>query len=206
MPVLLCIRVSFMPNDLIRYDLLVQEALCGVVSRVLADVARNGLPGDHHFYITFRTHAPGVRLSSRMREQYPDEMTIILQHQFEDLKVTDHGFEVGLSFKGIPEILLIPFDALTGFFDPSVQFSLKFEPQTEEERDAEPLKPEVTKPASIAMLPQPVRSGLPAPAPPTAPQQPDQTAEKPGKGGVAKSAEVADEAKVVSIDAFRKKP
>src|ERR1700710_1971503 len=116
-----------MPNDMIRYDLLVQEALCGVVKKVLSEAARDGLPGDHHFYITFRTQAPGVRLSTRMREQYPEEMTIILQHQFEDLSVTDHAFEVGLSFRGIPEMLLIPFDALTGFFDPSVQFGLKFE-------------------------------------------------------------------------------
>ncbi|WP_246725089.1 SspB family protein, partial [Beijerinckia sp. L45] len=107
-----------MPNDMIRYDLLVQEALCGVVKKVLGEAARDGLPGDHHFYITFRTQAPGVRLSTRMREQYPEEMTIILQHQFEDLSVTDHAFEVGLSFRGIPEMLLIPFDALTGFFDP----------------------------------------------------------------------------------------
>src|SRR5579875_1558347 len=118
-----------MPNDLIRYDLLVQEALCGVVKKVLGDVARNGeLPGEHHFYITFRTHAPGVKLSSRMREQYPEEMTIILQHQYEALRVSDHAFEVGLSFKSIPEVLVVPFDALTGFFDPSVPFNFKFEP------------------------------------------------------------------------------
>ena len=210
-----------MPNDLIRYDLLVQEALCGVVSRVLADVSRHGLPGDHHFYITFRTHAPGVRLSSRMREQYPEEMTIILQHQFEDLKVTDHGFEVGLSFKGIPEILLIPFDALTGFFDPSVQFSLKFEPQTEEEDEAAPPTPEAAKSAAVTTLPQPVKAGLPAPVPPA---RPDFAADRSATGGstankaagdrpapekvgeAERSAEVAEEAKVVSIDAFRKKP
>ena len=144
-----------MPNDLIRYDLLVQDALCGVVKKVLGDAARHGLPGDHHFYITFRTHAPGVRLSNRMRELYPEEMTIILQHQFEDLKVTDYAFEVGLSFKNIPEILLVPFDALTGFFDPSVQFSAKFEPQGEaDEAGGSPL----------AASPAPRPLGLPAPA------------------------------------------
>jgi uncharacterized protein len=114
-------------RDLIRYDLLVQEALKGVVRKVLVDAARDGLPGEHHFYISFRTDFPGVRLSQRMREKYPEEMTIVLQHQFWDLGITEHTFEVGLSFSGIPERLLIPFDALVGFFDPSVQFGLKFE-------------------------------------------------------------------------------
>jgi hypothetical protein len=121
-----------MATDLIRYDLLVQDALRGVVRKVLADAARDGLPGDHHFYITFHTPAPGVRLSARMREQYPDEMTIILQHQFWDLSVSEHAFEVGLSFKGIPETLVIPFEALTGFFDPSVPFGLKIEQEKDE--------------------------------------------------------------------------
>ncbi|HET9902145.1 MAG TPA: ClpXP protease specificity-enhancing factor SspB [Xanthobacteraceae bacterium] len=117
-----------MPVDHIRYDLLVREALRDVVRRIMADVAKNGLPGDHHFYISFNTRAPGVRLSPRLREQYPEEMTIVLQHQFWDLTVDEHGLEVGLSFGGIPEKLAIPFDALKGFFDPSVQFGLEFEP------------------------------------------------------------------------------
>lgn len=117
-----------MADDLIRYDLHVQEALKGVVRKVMSRVQREGLPGEHHFYISFKTTAAGVRLSGRMREKYPDEMTIVLQHQFWDLGVTDHGFEVGLSFGGVPERLLIPFDAVTGFFDPSVEFGLKFEP------------------------------------------------------------------------------
>ncbi|WP_349367978.1 ClpXP protease specificity-enhancing factor SspB [Salinarimonas sp.] len=116
-----------MTTDLIRYDLLVQDALKGVVRKVLSDAARDGLPGDHHFYVSFQTGFPGVRLSSRMREKYPDTMTIVLQHQFWDLAITEHAFEVGLSFGGVPERLLVPFDALTGFFDPSVQFGLKFE-------------------------------------------------------------------------------
>ena len=85
-----------MATDLIRYDLLVQDALRGVVRTVLADAAKNGLQGDHHFFITFRTDAPGLRLSDRMRERYPEEMTIILQHQFWDLAVKDQAFEVGL--------------------------------------------------------------------------------------------------------------
>lgn len=116
-----------MAQDFIRYDLHVQDALRGVVRRVLTDVVRDGLPGEHHFYITFHTQHPGVRLSNRMRAEYPTEMTIVLQHQFWDLTVTEQAFEVGLSFKGVPEKLLVPFEALTGFFDRSVDFGLRFE-------------------------------------------------------------------------------
>jgi hypothetical protein len=116
-----------MAHDHIRYDLLAQDALRGVVRTVLRDAAKNGLPGEHHFYVTFDTGAEGVRLSPRMLAQYPQEMTIVLQHQFWDLTVTDDGFEVGLSFGGVPERLVVPFVAIKGFFDPSVQFGLKFE-------------------------------------------------------------------------------
>ncbi len=116
-----------MPTDHIRYDILAQQALRGVVRTVLADVAKKGLPGEHHFKITFATAAPGVRLSERMRAQYPDAMTIVLQHQFWDLAVADDGFEVGLSFGGVPERLAVPFDAVTAFFDPAVQFGFQFE-------------------------------------------------------------------------------
>ncbi len=116
-----------MATDHIRYDILAQSALRGVVRTVLADVAKKGLPGEHHFKITFNTAAPGVRLSDRMRAQYPETMTIILQHQFWDLHVDDDGFEVGLSFGGIPERLAVPFEAVTAFFDPAVQFGFQFE-------------------------------------------------------------------------------
>ena len=116
-----------MAVDHIRYDILAQEALRGVVHRVLVDAAKNGLPGEHHFYISFDTRAEGVRLSPRMLTQYPEEMTVVLQHQFWDLVVTDEGFEVGVSFGGIPERLAVPFAAVKGFFDPSVQFGLQFE-------------------------------------------------------------------------------
>src|SRR5580704_8022395 len=116
-----------MAVDHIRYDVLAQQALRGVVRTVLADVAKKGLPGEHHFKITFATGAPGVRLSERMRTQYPETMTIILQHQFWDLHVDDDGFEVGLSFGGAPELLAIPFDAVTAFYDPAVQFGFQFE-------------------------------------------------------------------------------
>jgi len=121
-----------MPEDLIRYDLLVQDALRGVVRRVLVDAAQHGLPGEHHFFISFRTRSPGVQISNRLLERHPEEMTIVLQHQFWDLTVTESVLEVGLSFGGIPEKLVIPFDTMSGFWDPSVDFGLKFElPGTE---------------------------------------------------------------------------
>ncbi len=127
--------------DHIRYDLLTQQALRGVVRNVLADAAKKGLPGEHHFYISFDTGADGVRLSDRLRAQYPKEMTVILQHQFWDLAVNEHGFEVGMSFGGIPEKLAIPFDAITGFFDPSVQFGLQFEEIAEGDAKSDTQKP-----------------------------------------------------------------
>ena len=116
-----------MAEDHIRYDILAQEALRGVVRKVLAEVAKTGLPGEHHFFISFVTKAPGVRISQRLLEQYHKEMTIVLQNQFWDLKVSEVGFEVGLSFDDQPETLVIPFSAIKGFFDPSVQFGLQFD-------------------------------------------------------------------------------
>ena len=114
-------------KDHIRYDVLARDAMRGVLRRVLEDAARQGLPGDHHFYITFLTMAEGVKISPRLIAQYPNEMTIILQHQFWDLVVTDEHFEVGLSFASIPEKLHVPFTAIKSFLDPSVQFGLTFE-------------------------------------------------------------------------------
>jgi hypothetical protein len=116
-----------MAADHIRYDILAQAALRGVVRTVLADAAKKGLPGEHHFKITFNTTAPGVRLSDRMRARYPQDMTIVLQHQFWDLAVTETAFEVGLSFGGVPERVAVPFEAVTAFFDPAVQFGFQFE-------------------------------------------------------------------------------
>jgi uncharacterized protein len=116
-----------MTTDHIRYDILAQSALRGVVRTVLADAAKKGLPGDHHFKITFNTIAPGVRLSERMRTRYPQEMTIVLQHQFWDLAVSEQAFEVGLSFGGVAERVMVPFEAVTAFFDPAVQFGFQFE-------------------------------------------------------------------------------
>ena len=127
-----------MAEDLIRYDILAQEALRGVVRKVLSEVARTGLPGDHHFFISFVTKAPGVRMSQRLLEQYDKEMTIVLQNQFGQLRVTETGFEVELSFDGRPELLAIPFSAIKGFFDPSVQFGLQFDVERVEPSEGEP--------------------------------------------------------------------
>lgn len=119
-----------MAEDHMRYDILTQEALRGVVRKVLSEVAKTGLPGEHHFFISFVTRAPGVRLSEKLLGQYDKEMTIVIQNQYWDLKVSETGFEVGLSFDGIPETLVIPFSAVKGFFDPSVQFGMQFDPAT----------------------------------------------------------------------------
>ena len=126
-----------MATDHIRYDILAQQALRGVMRDVLTDAAKNGLPGEHHFYISFDTKADGVKMSDRLREQHPQDITIILQHQFWDLTVADDHFEVGLSFNGVPEKLLVPFEAVKGFFDPSVQFGLQFETIAAQNEDAE---------------------------------------------------------------------
>ena len=194
-----------MPTDHIRYDILAQDALRGVVRTVLEDAAENGLPGDHHFYITFDPAAEGVRLSQRMRAQYPEEMTIVLQHQFWDLVVTEDGFEVGLSFGGIPERLGVPFAAIKGFFDPSVQFWLQFqeigENETEDrapeasEEPAAPVKGSSAKRARPkaehkAQTP-PAIAAVPTPA---NPEPSDDKPDKPPGSG-----------EVVRLDRFRKK-
>jgi len=203
-----------MPTDIIRYDLLVQEALRSVVRKVLGDAARDGLPGEHHFFITFRTDAPGVQISPRTKERFPKEITIILQHQFWDLNVTEFGFEVGLSFSNVPERLSVPWEALSGFFDPSVEFGLKFELQDiEPEEGANDTEP-APRPAA---LPAPKASARSEKAPRGAGSEPAEVAPaarpkgkadvkpekaasnppgKPGDGG---------DPKVISIDAFRKK-
>jgi hypothetical protein len=148
---------SPMATDHIRYDLLAQDALRGLVRKVLSDTAKSGLPGEHHFSISFRTDADGVKMSPRLRAQFPQEMTIILQYQFWDLRVTDTGFEVGLSFGGVPEKLTIPFAAIKSFFDPSVQFGLQFEtieveaPVASDQAAAQPAAPSAdVQPAPVA--------------------------------------------------------
>ena len=119
-----------LPDSLIPYDEIVQEALRAVVGRVLGSVAGSGgLPGEHHFYITFKTHAPGVDIPQRLLERFPDEMTIVLQNRYWDLAVDDERFSVGLSFNQVPSKLVIPYGAITGFHDPAVNFELRFQAQ-----------------------------------------------------------------------------
>lgn len=189
-----------MATDYIRYDILTQEALRSVVRTVLTDAAAKGLPGEHHFYINIDTRAEGVKISPRLAAQYPEEMTIVLQHQFWDLTVHDDVFEVGLSFNGIPERLVVPLAAIKGFFDPSVQFGLQFaieadlkgeEPEAEETPQAKAGKerpparhkraPGRSEPAS------PSEGSLPSP-------RTDEPPDKPQGGG-----------EVVRLDRFRKK-
>jgi len=189
-----------MTTDYIRYDILAQNALRGVVRTVMADAAKKGLLGEHHFKISFDTSAPGVKLSPRLREQYPQEMTIVLQHQFWDLEVSDEAFEVGLSFSGIPERLRVPFDAITGFFDPSVEFGLQFATvlEDDETEDAPPqaeVKPPVpVKPGDRKLPAKPATGPRAVPPPPTQDEEPDGDGDKPAGG-----------AEVVRLDRFRKK-
>lgn len=185
-------------EDLIRYDILAQEALRGVVKKVLQEVARTGLPGDHHFYITFDTQYAGVRMSGRMREKYPEEMTIVIQHQFWDLESTDQGFSIGLSFDNVPEALSIPFAAVRGFFDPSVQFGLQFE-ATEDDDDAASGQKQIQDSGDVSALPSPSKLDTPS----------EGEDNGDGSDGASNSDDNDDKADtsadVVSLDAFRKK-
>lgn len=210
-----------MAKDHIRYDLLVQDAFRDLFRKVLKDAAANGLPGEHHFYITFRTGAPGVKISERLRAQYPDQMTIILQHQFWDLKVDEAGFEVGLSFRQAPEKLSVPFSAVSGFFDPSVNFGAEFTVEGEE-APAPPSRTSLEAPPAAATekatvapaeKPAPEKAGA-APAaksdarpqsgrPRGAGAEPDETPAQPNRDEA--KAPAGETPKVVSIDAFRKK-
>lgn len=125
-----------MAEDALRYDKMVEDALRGVVRDALIQTAESGLTGDHHFYITFRTRFPGVSVADHILVRHPDEMTIVLQHQFWDLDVDDQGFAVTLSFSGVSERLHIPFAAITGFADPSAKFGLQFQVEDDDQDDA----------------------------------------------------------------------
>lgn len=120
-----------MSDGIIKYDEMVQAALIGVVRDILIDTQKNGLPGEHHFYITFQTTHPKVKIPNYLRERYEDDMTIVMQNQFWDLLIDDNHFEISLSFNRTKEHLYIPFDALLGFFDPSVDFGLHFNSDSE---------------------------------------------------------------------------
>lgn len=176
-----------MSTDQIRYDLLARDALRGVLRQVLTATAARGLPGDHHFYITFLTQADSVKLSPRLLAQYPEEMTIILQHQFWDLRVSEDEFEVGLSFNGIPERLVIPFSAIKSFFDPSVQFGLQFDTS-----DARSASADTQTDAEVTPLP--ATQEMPAPK-----------AEVGAPGEAEPPASPGPGAEVVRLDRFRKK-
>jgi hypothetical protein len=121
----------------IDYGILMHRAMRGLIQTVLADVAKNGLPGAHHFFITFDTTYPGVELADWLRERYPEEMTVVIQSWFENLTVDDEGFGITLNFGNNPEPMLIPFDAVRTFVDPSVEFGLRFESQSSDEDEAE---------------------------------------------------------------------
>jgi len=133
-----------MPEDLMRYDQLAQNALRGVVRDALRKVERSGFPGEHHFFIQFNTRYPGVSIGERLSTKYPREMTVVLQHQYYNLGVYDDRFEVELSFDNIPEKLIIPYAAIKGFLDPAVQFGLQFE-VTPEEAEVAPKEKEEAK-------------------------------------------------------------
>ena len=198
------------PESLMPYDTWTEQAMRRVAVQAIKHVAQNGLPGEHHFYLTFRTDDPGTVLPPRLRAQYPQEMTIVLQHQFWDLEVSEEAFEVGLSFGGVPERLRVPFDAINGFFDPSVEFGLQFSTMVEEDNDdaaesseaettqirPQPRKPEAVKPEAVN--PEPAKLGRKSPpkplaaVPPPADKDPDDGGDQPSGG-----------AEVVSLDRFR---
>jgi hypothetical protein len=202
-----------MSVDHIRYDLLSQDALRGVIRTVLTDAAVKGLPGDHHFFITFDTRADGVRMSARLKASYPDEMTIVLQHQFWDLTVGEEDFDVGLAFNGIPERLHIPFKAVRAFMDPSVQFGLQFTVDVEATRGANsdiPAEvPAVTAHPAPVEKPSPIKRAPAAKSPKPQPKKESGTqmttteAAKPAPPST--SGKEASTGEVVRLDRFRKK-
>ena len=187
-----------MAKDWLRYDRLVEDALRSVVRRALLEVAANGLPGDHHFYVTFHTQDQGVGLSPQLRAQYPKEMTIVLQHQFWGLEIYEDSFTVQLSFSGVREKLVIPFQSVVSFADPSVKFGLQFETAAEGE-DAEGDDDAVDQASPVGTA----RASLPAKA--------KDLNDLPKQGGKDTAATGDDDkpavkgAEVVALDAFRKK-
>jgi hypothetical protein len=170
-------------DDPLNYDRLMEEAMRSVVRRSVAVAAERGLPGQHHFYVTFRTDLPGVSLPDVLRTRYPREMTIVLQHQFWGLDVREESFSVTLSFDSKHERLTIPFAAVSAFVDPSVQFGLQF--------------PNTANAQGVATT----ATALPAPAAPPAPREAAAEAKPPAEPAKPKAAE----GQVIALDAFRKK-
>ena len=228
-------------GPIIDYEALQQDALRGIVRAALQQIAKTGLPGEHHFYISFLTQAPGVVLSKRLKEKYPHEMTIVLQHRFWDLIVSDDRFEVKLTFDGVPERLVIPFSAIKVFIDPSVHFGLQFEDQGERQpvsglqrramtidaayEDGGETRGDAVPRATLPKKPRPARKPRsekePAVNPQAAPAEaklepelpmPPQPESASAAGTAASEGEnpaqtesEKNTAKVVSLDAFRKK-
>jgi len=204
------------------YDRLVETALRGVVREVLTVAARDGLPGSHHFYVSFRTRHPQVRIGDFLRNRYPEEMTIVLQHQFWDLQVREDGFGVTLSFNDKPERLSIPFSALTAFVDPSAQFALRFRPDADAVPALAPV-PDAAGDDAATMTEAPGEAGHgakgePAPRKPRSRRKPDargaadkadaeakRRGESPGADDERKDKAADETEKVVTLDAFRKK-
>lgn len=186
-----------MTKDWLRYDRMVEDALRGVVRRALTEVASSGLPGDHHFYLTFRTIEPGVHIAPALRNQYPKEMTIVLQHQFWGLEVNEEHFAVTLSFGGKHERLVVPYRAIVSFADPSVKFGLQFEsavPAGEGEAEgADTAKGRTVTPKDLNDLPRNVQERAVA------------RADEAGNSS-EKAAEAAKAgAQILALDSFRKK-
>jgi hypothetical protein len=187
-------------NDRFHYDALVDDALRGVVRRVLRQVGDKGLPGSHHFYISFRSTDPGVRLPDYLRAKYPEEMTIVLQHQYWDLIIAEDFFEVTVSFNKQQERIKVPFAALSAFVDPSVRFGLQFD---RKDKGTAPVEKPAAAPASATPLPAPEKRpslGAPTNAAPgeTKADDADTPAETPEKPADPAS-------KIVKLDSFRKK-
>jgi hypothetical protein len=196
------IRGSSLVNDRLHYDQLVDDALRGVVRRVLADVASNGLPGAHHFYVSFKTAEPGVEIPEYLRSKYPEDMTIVLQHRYWGLEVGDDAFEVTVSFNRQNERLRVPFAALTAFVDPSVRFGLQFEQKksgTEEDKAAKPT-PVLAGPAARPQLASPATADDDKRAPAAEAGK----AASPAKTDAA-ATPAKEGSKIVALDAFRKK-
>ena len=183
-----------MSEDLMRYDILAQHAMRGVVRLALKRVEREGLPGEHHFFVAFNTRFEGVRMSDRLHQRYKDEMTIVIQHQFWNLRTFEDHFEIELSFDNIPEQLSIPFAAINGFFDPSVQFGLQFETTETKDFAAEETESEPEVSAEEPAPAKPANSGK---------KKSSKKKDEPAENAAPDASN--DDSKVVSLDAFRKK-
>lgn len=199
--------MEVMGKEELRYDRMVEDALRSVVRRALVYASEQGLPGNHHFYITFRTEHPGVEIPASLKERYPGEMTIVLQHQFWGLEISDSEFAVTLSFADVPHRLVVPFPSVTAFADPSVRFGLQFDVEAPEGAKSEDGKSEGDSAmASAAPKPGLAEVGKPAGSRDDETQEASEEGGKsPGKDGAEENGAGESAEKVVTLDAFRKK-